>query len=561
MNLKQIRVVDLFCGPGGLSSGFEMAGFEVSAAFDYDSSAVATYSHNHKNAATLADLSEIDVGELPDADIILGGPPCTQFSSAKSNKTRNVLDGLLLVQAFLRYVYLKKPKYWIMENVPTIQKYLPTSIPLRFIGIDKAGNMEIPQKAELIAADYGVPQKRTRYLIGNFPLPKKTHARSKRNRDLLDNDDLPEWRTLGQTLDALPPPDGERRKSVRDPNYGFELSDTDLTDHFYDASLSEHEARTLMRAKLEHPYMGKLAWPDRLNEPARTVVATQLGRETLIIESQQSGSSYRRATVRECATLQSFPISYQFLGNSYSSRYRQAGDAVPPLMAFAIAKEIAKTLGADISTPNVATSVLEKSPPLPTVLTNKRKKPNFKRKVRLMLPSKEVRGCRAELFVDGFSANQVFEGDHAFPEPIWGAHLILGEGKGETATFPATDAMTRALRSLLASDPFAAKRLTGFEKEFKTLLEKIPSARKVFLAHVLDQYEHSPVWLSEAVAKLANKYFPKDRFHDRLIDASEILDHPKAQRLRVRIVLGMIVGFSLAERFNNSSFAENCASG
>ncbi|WP_372573296.1 DNA cytosine methyltransferase [Ruegeria jejuensis] len=200
-----LRVIDLFCGPGGFSAGFEAAGFEVVAALDYDKDAVTTYSANHKVTARQQDLKEFNYNTLPDADIVIGGPPCTQFSTAKSNKTRNVLDGILLVQSFLRCVYAKKPKYWIMENVPAIQKYLPSQIPLRSIGIDEDGDFPIPTRTELIAADYGVPQKRRRYLIGNFPIPPATHYDPNDKSLFLPNDAM-EWRTMGQVLEYLPDP-------------------------------------------------------------------------------------------------------------------------------------------------------------------------------------------------------------------------------------------------------------------------------------------------------------------------------------------------------------------
>lgn len=72
--------------------------------------------------------------------------------------------------------------------------------------------------------------------------------------------------------------------------------------------------------------MGKMAWPVRMDRPARTVVSTQLGRETLVLKSDDG--HFRRATVRECASFQSFPITYQFFGKSYNSKYKQAGKAI-----------------------------------------------------------------------------------------------------------------------------------------------------------------------------------------------------------------------------------------
>ena len=309
-----MKVIDLFCGPGGFSTGFEMAGFETIAAFDYEKDAVETFSANHQCVASQQDLTDYDYSGLPSVDVLIGGPPCTQFSTAKNNKTRNILAGMTLVQSFLRAVHVLKPRYWIMENVPAIQNYLPSVIPLSFIGLPEKGNFEIPMKAELLASDYGAPQNRKRYLIGNFPLPTITHGDS--GKAELFSEDLSEWRTMGDTLAGLPEPLLNKREGyVYDPNYRIPLSFSDLSDHFSDTRFNGLELISLRNAKLEHPYMGRMAWPDRSDRPARTVVATQLGRETLILQSKSG--DYRRATVRECATLQSFPITYQFFGKSY----------------------------------------------------------------------------------------------------------------------------------------------------------------------------------------------------------------------------------------------------
>ncbi|WP_439636228.1 DNA cytosine methyltransferase [Oceanicaulis sp.] len=546
-------VLDLFCGPGGLSTGFEMAGFEVIEAYDYERSAVETFSANHKANATLADLGQFDMSEMPTADIILGGPPCTQFSSAKSNKTRNVLEGLLLVQAFLRCVYLKKPRYWIMENVPTIQKYLPDSIPLRWIGIDEDGDLEIPQRVELIASDYGVPQKRRRFLIGCFPAPKPTHTARSETADLLDGD-LPPWKTLGSVLNALPSPSGASTGMVRDPNYGYQIDADDLTDHFYDASLSSHEARSIKRAKLEHPYMGKLAWPDKLDEPARTVVATQLGRETLIIaDKSRSGDTeegFRRATVRECATLQSFPITYQFHGSSYTSRYRQAGDAVPPMMAYAIAREIACSEGRAVSAPLVQSEVKQKSIALGPVFTNKRRKPNFRRKVRLMLPGKEVRGYRAELLVQEFTDLSVDWGGYKFNAPRWTNHLILGEGKSDTQLYHPSPALLASIRQRLCRDTLGEQAWANFESEFDDILASITDPASVYAAHVLDRYEGSPLWLADQFSAVVDFYLPKQKFSEKLLDLSDMIEHPRATRIRVRVAVGLILADRSAKALN-----------
>ena len=117
-NKNRLTVIDLFCGCGGISLGFQMAGFNVLYGLDNNKDALATFKRNFPGAQTdYRKIEDISIDEIPQSDIIVGGPPCVNFSLAKGSRA-NVLDGIKLVQAFLRIVYLRKPKYWIMENVP-----------------------------------------------------------------------------------------------------------------------------------------------------------------------------------------------------------------------------------------------------------------------------------------------------------------------------------------------------------------------------------------------------------------------------------------------------------
>lgn len=547
-----MRVLDLFCGPGGLSTGFEMAGMKIVAAYDYDKSAVETFSKNHDASAELVDLGSVDMREMPDADIIIGGPPCTQFSSAKSNRTRNILQGLNLVQAFLRCVYYKKPKYWVMENVPTIQKYLPKTIPLRYIGIDEDGDLEIPQKAELIAADYGVPQKRRRYLIGNFPLPDKTHTQPGQ-LDLLEENTLVNWISLGEALGQLPSPfEGGSKGSVKDPNYDLTLEHAQLTDHFYDSSLTDYDAHSLSKAKLSHPYMGKLAWPDRTDQPARTIVATQLGRETLVLEEKNSRSGYRRATVRECAILQSFPITYQFFGSTYSTKYRLVGDAVPPRMAFAIANQIAINEGGSAKQPIFSRTVSQPANKLGAKLHKKKRKPNFKRQLSMMLPRKEVRGYRAELFSSHFSDELSRVKSHEFFTPVWSCRLVLGEGKGSTKDFSLNNQNIKFLKEKITQYAVSRDYLCEFEEEYLREINKFPKNEKFYFNYVSDNFKGSPLEFAESVEILCENWWPVARFDSIKLDCSELFDHPKARMVKVRVAVGAVLAYLAAQRFNGN---------
>jgi len=534
-----LRVIDLFCGPGGFSAGFEAAGFRVVAALDYDKDAVTTYSANHACSAIQQDLTDFDYTTLPDADIVIGGPPCTQFSAAKSNKTRNVLDGLLLVQSFLRCVYIKKPKYWIMENVPTIQKYLPAEIPLRSIGIDEDGNFPIPTKVELVAADYGVPQKRRRYLIGNFPIPKPSHHEVG-ERDIFTPERSLPWKTMGDVLTQLPDPLlGGKETEVRDPNYNLEIPTALLSDHFYDTRFTEVEQRSIHQAKTQHPYMGKLAWPDKLDRPARTVVATQLGRETLVLPA--GDGEFRRATVRECASFQSFPITYQFFGNSYGSKYRQAGDAVPPRLSFAVAQGIAQQEGLSVTEPKVMQTVSIRANEIPAEKLRRKRKPNFKRKANFLMPAKEVRGSRCELYVSGYQSRIVEHRGHRFEKPEWSADLVLGEGAGNTARYVLDEQLSEMLYGAIEKDERVAEPMAKILAHWEAVLPKFSCGSEVYACFVTEKLEKSPLRLVETAKGIVDEFLPARLHHNTHIDCSEAVEHPKSGRMKVRVLAGCLM--------------------
>lgn len=534
-----LRVIDLFCGPGGFSSGFEAAGFEVVAALDYDKDAVTTFSANHGCIAQRQDLRDFDYSALPEADIVIGGPPCTQFSSAKSNKTRNVLDGLLLVQSFLRCVYLKKPKYWIMENVPTIQKYLQSEIPLRTIGVDSDDHFPIPTKVELVAADFGVPQKRRRYLIGNFPLPEPTHHDGGA-RSIFTPEESKVWRTMGDVLACLPDPTAKsKRERVSDPNYPIEIHVDHLTDHFYDSRFTEVERRSIHQAKTQHPYMGKLSWPDRFDRPARTVVATQLGRETLVLPTMDG--EYRRATVRECASFQSFPITYQFFGSSFGSKYRQAGDAVPPKLAFALARAIGNAEGLAVGEPVIPNRIGKLANTIPTEKLRRKRKPNFKRKANFLMPSKEVRGTRCELFVASFEPRSVIALDHSLNIPRWQADLVLGEGAGNTERFPVNNDLKLSIQQALACDTRVADRMSRILSDWTDILQSFNCGVEVYASYVLEDAEKSPLRLVDMAQHITEKYMPSVKYHNVHLDCSHFIEHPKASRVKARVLIGCLM--------------------
>jgi len=149
-----LKVVDLFCGAGGFSQGFKEAGFEIVWALDNDFLACESYRLNHGNVVTQENIQNIL--SIPTCDVLIGSPPCPEFSVANRNFKRQ--PDLTFVTKFLDIVAANKPKYWVMENVPQLLNYIP----------------EYKHKAQILQANwFGLHHKRERVFIGDFPRVKK----------------------------------------------------------------------------------------------------------------------------------------------------------------------------------------------------------------------------------------------------------------------------------------------------------------------------------------------------------------------------------------------------
>lgn len=166
MNMKNLSTVDLFCGCGGMSLGFQNAGFNVVAAFDNWKPAVEVYRKNFTHPIHQHDLADEDTKKLISnyhPDIIVGGPPCQDFSTAGSRNEQ--LGRAELTVTFAEIVASVRPQFFIMENVPVIQN---SSVLPRALEMLKQVGYGLTQKV-LDASYCGVPQTRKRFfLIGHL---------------------------------------------------------------------------------------------------------------------------------------------------------------------------------------------------------------------------------------------------------------------------------------------------------------------------------------------------------------------------------------------------------
>lgn len=532
----KLTCADLFCGAGGFSEGFRQAGFHVTVALDNWAPAVLTHEKNHPETKAInGDILTFDPEALGPIDVLIGSPPCTEFSFANRGGGGDIEAGLRLIYRFLRFVYVLQPRWWVMENVPRTLDFLPAEVPLRKLGIDKKGVLEIPIRTVFVSADFGVPQKRARAFSGNFPMPTKTHAEfptvGKRP-----------WRTLRDVVEGLPDPllPPQLGETVHDPVYGFELPGHQLIDHFSrDLVLMEEEARENRKAKEDHSWYGRMVFPDDLDRPARTVMATQLrvSRETTVIDASSGG--YRRLSVREASSVQAFPITYQWWGKSQSLRYKLVGNAVAPPVANAVANAILQAARRNVpDRPIVIETVAIPAP----MTSDERQKPRhlpLDRKFREHIPGSKVAGFRVDFDNHGSKPNPNPAWRHNGSRPShlkeWRAVLYRGSGKAVRSEAIDLVAALRRLATGVPRDGGAEKRAWEFVNDVSTrLIPLIPDATTLQAVRA-ERIECvvTPYVLLDRIAELVERHYgsPQKVIHITAVRSADFVPQRVAATL------------------------------
>jgi DNA (cytosine-5)-methyltransferase 1 len=388
--MSKLTVIDIFCGAGGFSEGFRQQGFEIVMGIDNWEPAIKTFNHNFNLDCKTKSVLEFEhsieeIEALPDTDVILGSPPCVTFSSSNISGKADKTSGVTLTQIFLRIVAIKKwqknsrLKAWYMENVPSSIKHLGKEYTFDELGLgewaakNKIGKSKIAIKLDgnqpiINSADYGCAQTRERVISGEIICKKKLVIPSKTNTD--DKEiDLPKWKSLKEIRSALPKINCQpSSRLVSDPNYpSVRISLNTLTNHFYDTRLYKTEWKQTKFLKTNHPYMGKMSFPENESKPSRTVTATKIGtsREAIIYKSEYDrigNGEFRTATVREAACIMGFPITYQFIGGE-TTKWRLVGNAVCPKVSMNFAKKLRQ----EIELPELRQLYLNETPNLDNV--------------------------------------------------------------------------------------------------------------------------------------------------------------------------------------------------
>ncbi len=355
-----MNVIDLFCGCGGFSKGFDQAGFKVRLGIDIWQDAVTTYKANFPNAATIVgDISGLMGEDLLSAagmtadevDVIIGGPPCQGFSLSGKRMLDDPRN--ILYKSFVRMVATIQPKAFVMENVPGLVKLFNGQVKEQVI--EDFTNIGYKVKmSQLTACDFGVPQARTRvFFVGintekvknnDYVFPKATHGNGKKSyvtcKDALsDLDFIGDTRLLAEVAEyELPAANAYQKLMRRNANQLLNHVTTIHTD-------KTRKIIAMVPDGGNYKNLPQELWSTRKVHIAWTRMDSR--KPCFTIDTGHNHHFHYRAnrvpTVRESARIQSFPDDFRFIGIK-TSQLKQVGNAVPPLLAQAVAQSIIAVL-------------------------------------------------------------------------------------------------------------------------------------------------------------------------------------------------------------------------
>lgn len=355
-NIKGPNVIDLFSGAGGLSKGFLDAGFNVRLGVDFDDESLKTYDKNIKSADIMK-LNLFNHKNLKyiiqymnkkkfNLDVLIGGPPCQGYSLAgprNKNDKRNKL-----YEAMVKFAAMTHPKVLLLENVPGLVRLFGGLAAKRIVHdfTNLGYNM---QYKILYAPLYCVPQIRKRvFFIG---VRKDIHRRFNYPRPILDKSQFITCRDAISDLPSLKDTVGTNKaKYTSKPKTEYQKEMRKGSKYLMNHVGTRHTRKTVKLISMVPEGKNYKALPSPYNHMFKYHEAlTRLNgnKPSLTVNTgHRSHFHYkwnRIPTVRESARFQSFPDTYIFYGNK-SQQYSQVGNAVPPLLGKAVAKQIMKLL-------------------------------------------------------------------------------------------------------------------------------------------------------------------------------------------------------------------------
>lgn len=365
----KINVIDLFAGCGGFSVGFERAGFKITKAVEFDKNIAASYSHNHKGTLMFAE----DIGKIADtehfsnkeADVIIGGPPCQGFSMAGErirekkafiNDPRN-----FLFRHYVEVVKIVRPKVFLLENVKGILSKDNGAIFKEIVDTfgdpdNFDGDKYYLHYKVCKAVEFGIPQRRERVVVigvlnKDFDI-EKLFEETKESIELVEPNFFAPV-SLREAISDIPMPTEDGECILKPCESDYQASMRNSAGTIKNHVASKHNGLAIGRMQnvgagqnwqvLEEEIhsvhsgaYGRLEW----NQPTMTITTrfdTPAGGRFIHPEEN------RTLTPREAARVQSFPDSFEFLGNK-TIVCKQIGNAVPPKLSFFLANAVSNLL-------------------------------------------------------------------------------------------------------------------------------------------------------------------------------------------------------------------------
>lgn len=344
--MGKLNFIDLFCGAGGFSKGFEIAGYNCLLGVDFDKDSIETFNRNHKSkvgiCAAIQDITNKRLKEIigkKKVDVVIGGPPCQGFSTVGKGQADDPRNTLFL--EFLRVVKATNPKVVVMENVTGL---LAKKNEKTFNSIvESFANLGYVVDARVLAAEeYGVPEVRRRTIIicskvGVPTYPQITHGK----RGIEKVSTLKDW------IKNLKTSSGETFN--HDPKMAQVKNDLDRARLKYIP-----EGRGIRYKKDEKELLPRKLWYDVVWEQLREgrfrqtkLQRLSFSKPSYTIMTSRTGYFHpkedRYLTPREAAAIQTFPNDFVFCG-SQTSQFRQIGNAVPVLLASRIGESVAQMI-------------------------------------------------------------------------------------------------------------------------------------------------------------------------------------------------------------------------
>lgn len=326
-----MKLISLFCGAGGLDLGFHKAGFTTIAANEFDKKITPTYKANFPNALLIeGDIRNVFSSEFPDADGIIGGPPCQSWSEAGALKGIKDQRGQLFYE-YIRVLRDKQPLFFVAENVSGMMAQRHSQAVNHFIELFRQAGYNLFIKM-LNANDYEVAEDRDRvFFVGfredlgitNFNFPKPIANKPTLKDCILDLKD--------NAIAALP-----KNKSNGDrchvANHEYFVGD------FSPIFMSRNRVRAWDEPAFTVQASGRQC---QLHPQAPKMEKIGKDKQRFVVGKE---NLYRRMTVREVARIQGFPDDFRFIYDEVNYGYKMIGNAVPVNLAYHIAMQIKQTL-------------------------------------------------------------------------------------------------------------------------------------------------------------------------------------------------------------------------